>query len=192
MRRVPNPAPNGEVLEQDPLASPPADKASLDCSFLTFFCSKPKVTLTVSNGPRQRHRPQHRRPDPREGDEELEEAGFAVEVESSSSNSVEEGLVIHSEPSGGESATKGSAVTLFVSSGPKQVKVPVLVGTQRSVAVQQIRGRGLVPAVSEEESDSPAGEVISQSPSAGGQVPNRARPSRSSSPRASRRSRCRT
>ena len=30
--------------------------------------------------------------------------------------------------------------------------MPVLVGTQRSVAVQQIRGRGLVPSVDEEES----------------------------------------
>ena len=46
---------------------------------------------------------------------------------------------------------------LTVSSGPKLAKVPVLVGTQRSVAVQQIRGRGLVPSVAEEESAAPAG-----------------------------------
>jgi serine/threonine-protein kinase len=49
-------------------------------------------------------------------------------------------------------------------------KVPVLVGSQRRLAVQQIRGRGLNPSVSEEESSSPAGEVISQSPSAGSEV----------------------
>jgi serine/threonine-protein kinase len=78
--------------------------------------------------------------------------------------------VIHSEPSAGDTATNGSKVTLFVSSGPKQAKVPVLVGSQRRLAVQQIRGRGLTPAVSEEESDSPTGEVISQSPSAGSEV----------------------
>ena len=48
--------------------------------------------------------------------------------------------------------------------------MPVLVGSQRRLAVQQIRGRGLTPSVSEEESDSPAGEVISQSPSAGSEV----------------------
>ena len=39
------------MLEQDPAASPPGDEAELDCSFLTFFCSKPEVTLTVSAGP---------------------------------------------------------------------------------------------------------------------------------------------
>ena len=49
--RVEREAPANEVLEQDPAAAPPADQASEDCSFLTFFCSKPKVTLTVSSGP---------------------------------------------------------------------------------------------------------------------------------------------
>ena len=39
------------MLEQDPAASPPANQAALDCAFLTFFCSKPKVMLTVSAGP---------------------------------------------------------------------------------------------------------------------------------------------
>lgn len=78
--------------------------------------------------------------------------------------------MIHSNPSGGSTATNGSTVTLVVSKGPKLAKVPVLVGSQRRLAVQQIRGRGLTPSVSEEESDSPAGLVISQSPSAGSAV----------------------
>ncbi|HEY2053897.1 MAG TPA: protein kinase, partial [Solirubrobacterales bacterium] len=39
----------GTVLEQDPRPSPP--QAEEDCSFLTLFCSKPAVTLTVSIGP---------------------------------------------------------------------------------------------------------------------------------------------
>jgi serine/threonine-protein kinase len=170
IKRVENTAPKGEVLEQDPLASPPAAKAPLSCSFLTFFCSKPKVKLTVSSGPGSGTVPSTAGLTLEEAKEKLENAGFKVKVRNVSSSSVEEGLVIHSEPPGGETATKGSTVTLFVSSGPKQVKVPVLVGTQRSVAVQQIRGRGLEPSVSEEESSSPAGEVISQSPSAGRQV----------------------
>ena len=51
------------VLEQDPLASPPASQASLDCAFLTFFCSKPKVTLTVSAGPGSAKVPGDRGPD---------------------------------------------------------------------------------------------------------------------------------
>jgi serine/threonine-protein kinase len=162
-------APN-TVLEQDPAASPPGDEAALDCSFLTFFCSKPDVTLTVSNGPGSSKVPATAGLPREEAEEKLEAAGFGVAVETVSSDSVEEGLVIHSEPSAGETATNGSTVTLVVSGGPKLAKVPVLVGTQRSVAVQQIRGRGLEPSISEEESSTPAGEVISQSPDAGTEV----------------------
>jgi serine/threonine-protein kinase len=156
------------VLEQDPPASPP--DAGLDCSFLTFFCSKPEVTLTVSAGPGSGDVPATAGLSREEATEKLEAAGFRAALKTVNSDSVEEGLVIHSEPSAGITATHGSDVTLFVSSGPKLAKVPVLVGTQRSVAVQQIRGRGLEPSVSEEESTSPAGEVISQSPSAGSEV----------------------
>ncbi len=163
-------APN-TVLEQDPVASPPGDEAEEDCSFLTFFCSKPKVDLTVSNGPGSSNVPGTSGLEAEEATEKLEEAGFKVDVQNQSSSTVEEGLVIHSEPSGGSTATNGSTVTLVVSNGPQQVKVPALVGSQRGAAVERIRGRGLEPSVSEEESSSPAGQVISQSPSAGSDVP---------------------
>jgi serine/threonine-protein kinase len=162
-------APN-TVLEQDPAASPPGDQAELDCAFLTLFCSKPEVTLTVSNGPGSSEVPATAGLSREEATEKLEAAGFGVKAETVSSDAVEEGLVIHSEPSAGETATNGSDVTIVVSAGPKRAKVPVLVGSQRRLAVQQIRGRGLTPSVSEEESNSPAGEVIGQSPSAGSEV----------------------
>jgi eukaryotic-like serine/threonine-protein kinase len=169
-KRVEREAAPNTVLEQDPAAAPPGDEAELDCSFLTFFCSKPAVTLTVSSGPGTSKVPATAGLSRAEATEKLEAAGFGADVETASSDSVEEGLVIHSEPAAGEIATNGSNVTLIVSSGPKPAKVPVLVGSQRRLAVQQIRGRGLTPSVSEEESDSPAGEVISQSPSAGSEV----------------------
>jgi serine/threonine-protein kinase len=78
--------------------------------------------------------------------------------------------VIHSDPSGGSTATEGSTVLLTVSTGPKLVKVPILVETQRSTAVRRIRSQGLVPSVSEEASSAPAGQVVRQSPSAGSEV----------------------
>jgi beta-lactam-binding protein with PASTA domain/predicted Ser/Thr protein kinase len=170
VKRVEREAPPNTVLEQDPAASPPGHKASLDCAFLTFFCSKPEVTLTVSSGPGSGKVPATAGLTREEATEKLEAAGFGVKVETVNSDSVEEGVVIYSEPSAGKTATHGSDVTLFVSAGPKLAKVPVLVGSQRRLAVQQIRGRGLTPSVSEEESSSPAGEVISQSPSAGSEV----------------------
>jgi serine/threonine-protein kinase len=159
-------APKNTVLEQDPLPG----SAEEDCSFIVFFCSKPTVDLTVSAGPGSGEIPHVNGLTQAAAEKKLEKAGFEAAVEQVNSSSVEEGLVVFSEPRGGDSATHGSTVTVFVSQGPKLAKVPVLVGTQRRVAVQQIRGRGLTPSVSEEESTSPAGEVISQSPSAGTEV----------------------
>ncbi len=156
------------VLEQDP----PSGRASLDCAFLSYFCSKPKVALTVSSGPGSAKVPGGLAGlSQDEAVEAVEEAGFDAKIERANSDRVEAGTVIRSEPSAGTVATRGSAVVLVVSKGQKLIKVPVLVGTQRSVAVQQIRGRGFSPGVEEEESAKPAGEVIRQSPSAGTELP---------------------
>ncbi len=171
VKRVEREAPAGEVLEQDPAAAPPANEASLDCSFLTFFCSKPKVMLTVSSGPGSAKVPSTAGLAQAEAEKALEEAGFDPKVESVHAKDVEEGLVIKSEPSGGQTTTRGTEVVLKVSSGPKLAKVPVVVGSQRSLAVQQLRGRGFVPSVEEIESKEPEGQVIRQSPSAGSQLP---------------------
>jgi beta-lactam-binding protein with PASTA domain/predicted Ser/Thr protein kinase len=171
VQRVEREAPANEVLEQDPAASPPGDQASLDCTFLTLLCSKPKVTLTVSAGPGSAKVPSTAGLSSMDAEAKLEEAGFDPRPESVNSKDVEEGLVIKSEPPGGQTTTKGTEVVLRVSSGPKLAKVPVLVGSQRALAVQQIRGRGFVPSVEEVEDSSAAGQVIRQAPSAGSQLP---------------------
>jgi eukaryotic-like serine/threonine-protein kinase len=156
------------VLEQDP----PPGNTSLDCAFLNFFCSKPKVALTVSAGPGSAKVPGGLAGlSEEEATERLEDIGFRVDTEVVNSDQVDAGLVIRSDPPGGTTATRGSTVVLTLSKGQKLAKVPVLVGTQRSVAVQQIRGRGLTPSVEEEESAKPAGEVVRQAPSAGSALP---------------------
>ena len=168
--RVERQAPANEVLEQEPAASPPAKQAAENCALITFFCSKPKVNLTVSAGPGQAKVPTTAGETEAEATKQLEAAGFEVAVQRVNSSSVEEGLVVHSEPKSGATATKGSTVTLFVSRGPRLIKVPVLVGSQRKAAVESVRSRGLVPSVSEEEDPAQKGQVISQSPSAGKEV----------------------
>jgi serine/threonine-protein kinase len=157
----------GTVLEQDPSPSPPGKEAEEECSFLTLFCSKPGVTLTISVGPGEAVVPKVNGLDRAEATKKLEAATFEVATENVNSTSVEEGDVVYSEPHAGDTATEGSTVTIFVSAGPKLVKVPVLVDKQRRLAVQEIRARGLVPEVGEEESNSPVGRVLRQSPSAG-------------------------
>jgi eukaryotic-like serine/threonine-protein kinase len=167
VKRVQREVTANTVLEQDP----PAGNASLDCAFLGFLCSKPKVELTVSAGPGSAKVPSTAGLEEREAVRTLEGAGFDTELESVNSDKVEAGLVIHTDPAGGSTATRGSTVVVTVSKGQKLAKVPVLVGTQRSVAVQQIRGRGLTPSVEEEESGAAVGEVIRQAPSAGSELP---------------------
>jgi serine/threonine-protein kinase len=164
---VQRPVARDTVLEQEPTPG----KADEECSFLTLFCSKPKVNLTVSAGPGASVVPGVAGEPQQAAEEKLEAAGFEVAVKGQYSSSAEKGNVVHTSPGGGETATNGSTVTIFVSRGPTLVKVPVLVGGQRRVAVQQIRGLGLVPEVGEEETESaPAGEVLNQSPSAGRDV----------------------
>ena len=128
------------------------------------------MTLTVSAGPGSAKVPATAGLTRAAAEAKLKKAGFGVQVEDVHSGSVAPGVVIHSTPSSGTTATRGSDVVLTLSSGPKLAKVPVLVGTQRSVAVQQIRSRGLVAAVAEEASSTPVGQVIRQSPSAGKEV----------------------
>jgi len=154
------------VLEQDP-----SGEASLDCGFLRFFCSEPEVGLTVSGGPGRGIVPSTAGLSRSAAERELEDAGFGPRVRRVSSAEVETGLVIFSEPSGGTSLRRGSEVTITVSTGPREVSVPVLVGSQRNVAVERIRGRGLEPSVSEQRSSQPVGRVLSQSPSAGTSLP---------------------
>ncbi len=161
-------APANEVLE----TNPPAGETPLDCSFLNLFCSKPEVTLAVSAGPGTEKIPTTAGLPQDEATKTLEDVGFEVRVEKVNSEDVEDGVVIHSEPSAGSTVERGSTVVLTVSKGPKLQKVPVLVGSQRGVAVERIHERGLVPNVREEESSAPAGQVIRQSPNAGSELPH--------------------
>jgi eukaryotic-like serine/threonine-protein kinase len=167
VNRVERDAPPNEVLEQDPSGG----EVPLDCRFLNLLCSKPEVALTVSAGPGSEKVPATAGLPQEEAVTALEDAGFEPQVEKVNSDDVDAGVVINSEPSAGTTLTRGTTVTLRVSKGPKLEKVPVLVGTQRAVAVQQIRARGFVPNVTEEESSAPEGEVIRQSPAAGSELP---------------------
>ncbi|HEY7454420.1 MAG TPA: PASTA domain-containing protein, partial [Thermoleophilaceae bacterium] len=71
----------------------------------------------------------------------------------------------------GREVTKGTRVRLIVSRGPEQVTVPDVTGLSRESAESRLRDEGLSPQVEEEESDEPEGDVISQNPAGGTEVP---------------------
>ncbi|MCB0858823.1 MAG: PASTA domain-containing protein, partial [Solirubrobacterales bacterium] len=137
------------------------------CNFLGFSCSNPTVTITVSGGPGQAEVPDVTGLSQDDAEQQLEEAGFTASVESQSSSDVDSGLVISTDPAGGEMARRGSEVTVTVSTGVAKVKVPPVVGMTLNAAKQQLSAVGLEFSSSQEPSDRPKGEVTAQSPDAG-------------------------
>lgn len=79
---------------------------------------------------------------------------------------IAKGLVIRTEPAMGTTVPKGTRVTLFVSAGVEQVKVPSVVGQAQAQAKATLEAVGLVVSITEEFNDTVAkGNVIAQDPS---------------------------
>ena len=97
----------------------------------------------------------------------IREAGFEENVQRVSSTEVEKGYVIEQDPSPGTKMTKGSKVTIKVSTGKPEVSVPPLVGKSRDDAVTELTVLGLVATVVEVNSDQQAGVVTAQDPTGG-------------------------
>ena len=101
----------------------------------------------------------------------MQEAGFETDVRRESSDSVDEGRVISTQPGENTQLQKGRTVTLTVSEGPEQVSVPDVVGDQEDDARSALADAGLKADVSEEESeDEDPGTVLRQDPGSGKQV----------------------
>jgi beta-lactam-binding protein with PASTA domain len=107
-----------------------------------------------------------------EARDELEAAGLDPETETRPSRE-RVGQVIAQDPEAGASAQEGDAVTITVSGGPRETDVPSLEGLSQEEAEDALREARLkLGDVTEETSDEiEEGDVISQSPEAGEQVP---------------------
>jgi serine/threonine-protein kinase len=157
VRPVPNDAPEGRVLEQDPPAGDRADEGST-------------VTITVSAGLGTVQVPEVTGRSAAEARKALKAKGFRVREDERPSSTIRAGLAIDTEPPEGTELERGSRVTLLVSSGAKQVAVPSLIGLQQDLAESALRGEGLIPNIETRDSDEPEGQVIAQDPAAGSTV----------------------
>lgn len=103
----------------------------------------------------------------------LEQAGLQVgRVVSEQSDQGPAGTVVAQDPRAGTEVAEGSVVALALSSGaspspPAAVDIPDVVGSTRAEAIQTLGEAGFVVVVTEEASLTPAGEVVSQSPTGG-------------------------
>ena len=74
----------------------------------------------------------------------LQQDGFLVTTSFESSDTVEAGNVIRTDPTFGTMVEEGSTIEVFVSSGPEQIEVPPVVGQTRAEAERLITEAGLI------------------------------------------------
>ncbi len=102
---------------------------------------------------------------------QLQNDGLEVAVQTASSKSAPAGQVLKSSPGADQTVLRGSTVTLTVSSGPKLVNVPAVVGFDRGDAISELEHRGFAVTVTTTVSSSADdGTVVAQDP-VGGRAP---------------------
>ncbi len=142
--------PEGQVFKQDPVPGANVPAGSL----VTLYISKGTQLVKVPDvvGKKQ-------------GDAkgELEKAGFAVKVVDESSDTVATGLVIRQTPDGGVSVEAGTQITIAISTGPKLVAVPDVIGKTESEAKATLTTAGFEVLVNYQTSPDD-GIVLTQDP----------------------------
>lgn len=123
------------------------------------------VTITVSTGREMVHIPDVTGMTLEEAAQTLEQTGLVLnqDVREENSDYVSAGHVIEQNPAAGEEVVVGSNVSLTVSSGTEQVRVPNATGMKWDQAEQNLISLGFVPSVSYVDSELPEGEVLTVS-----------------------------
>ena len=160
VREVNGPADTkGQVTQQDPAADTQVEANST-------------VTITVNQGPETATIPDGLvGRDRKDVEERLKEAGFdSVETNPASSepNDADPGQVLTVSPREGSTVARATKVTITYATG--ESTVPNLTGVSRDRAEADAEAAGFKVRFSEEESDQPAGIVISQNPEADSQL----------------------
>jgi serine/threonine-protein kinase len=150
--------PSGTVIGESPTHGTQVAKGS-------------NVSLLVSTGPGSQALPDVTGRSAAEAMRLLRARGFVPKSQSQASETIAKGRVISTDPAPATEVQLGGAVTVFVSSGPAQVKVPGVTGEPQPQATATLEAAGLkVVAQAREVAEPSPGTVISQTPSAGSQL----------------------
>jgi eukaryotic-like serine/threonine-protein kinase len=130
------------------------------------------VTIVVSTGPKLVTVPDVLNQSAASARSELEAAGLLVDVESEESDAALD-TVISEEPGAGSRVEEGERITIVVSEGPGDVRVPNVIGQSRPSALGNLSAANLGATVVEVETDveSEDDQVLDQTPGAGSSVP---------------------
>jgi serine/threonine-protein kinase len=148
--------PSGIVMTQDPKAGDQAPQGAT-------------VNLVVSSGKEQVSIPDEAGKDADAAANDLGRVGLQTTTTQEASGSVPSGKVIRTDPPKGTQVDKGSMVTLVVSTGPKQVAVPDVVGLTQADATKKLHDAGFVVQSQNQPTANSAddGRVVDQNPDAG-------------------------
>ena len=121
-----------------------------------------QITLTVSSGKEMTDVPDVTNLTTEEAVEELQNAGLELNpsVRRETSDNIPEGVILAQQPAGGTQIAKGSRITITVSSGPRMVQVPSLVGLNVEQATATLSSLQLRSTVTSVDSAKPEGEVL--------------------------------
>ena len=98
----------------------------------------------------------------------LEPLGLVIEQVEESSATVPVGAITRTDPAAGSRVFKNPSIPLFISTGPKQVSVPDVVGLSSEQALQAIKDAGFTVGTTKNFfSDLPAGEAFGLSAESG-------------------------
>jgi beta-lactam-binding protein with PASTA domain len=156
-QRNDNAVPAGNVISQDPTAGTLVGAGSA----VNLVVSLGSASVTVPNVVGQTQSA---------AENAITSAGLTVgTISQQNDNSVPAGNVISQNPTAGSSVGAGSAVDLVLSLGPATVAVPNVVGQTQAAAQNAITSAGLMVGTVSQQNDNtvPAGNVISQNPTAG-------------------------
>ena len=144
--------PRGFVFRQDPAAGNKTDRGN----FVEIWVStgKPQTTVPALKGLSRD-----------DAVARLLAANLVQDVHSVPSSEPTD-VVVAQDPKAGTSVPENTKVRINVSSGPRQVGVPNVVGQAYDSAASILQGQGFAVARRDAESNQPAGIVINQDPSA--------------------------
>jgi eukaryotic-like serine/threonine-protein kinase len=146
----------GIVIDADPSVGSKVDKGAT-------------ITLTVSTGRASVIVPNVQGESQKDATATLKQKGLKVtRVLPTASTSVPDGQAIKTSPPAAQSVPRGTDVTLFMSTGLPQKKVPGVIGDSEAAASSALTGAGFNPSTETEvTSSAPAGTVVHQDPGGG-------------------------
>jgi serine/threonine-protein kinase len=151
VRRLPNgDVKQGYVYDQDPDAGAKQPKGSV-------------VTILVSSGKKNVSVPSLVGKSRDTAVKELTSLGLDADVHEVPSDKQSD-IVTAQDPRPGTVVVEGASVRVNVSSGPKPVAVPAVIGQTYDTAAAQLQSAGFTVGRADVESDRPAGEVVDQDP----------------------------